>query len=379
MSSVLLTTEPVHDVPTTTSEGTGADGDPESGRRAQTLGPLPTPRDILTALPLGPHRRTLVANSRRAVRDVLRGEDDRLLVVVGPCSVHDPAAALEYARRLAAVAEELADELVVVMRVYFEKPRTTLGWKGLINDPHLDGSHDVPHGLRLAREVLLGVLDAGVPAACEFLEPTSPQYLADAVTWGAIGARNAESQVHRQLVSGLPMPVGFKNATDGDVQVAVDGCVTAASRHTFFGADDTGRTVLVQTTGNPDCQVILRGGRSGPNYGEQDVAAALSVVRAPGAGRSTRAGVVVDASHGNSRKDHVRQAGVVREIAARLADGEPGITGLMMESFLVAGAQMPGGLETLTYGKSVTDACMDWETTEDLLRTLATAIRDRRG
>nr|WP_068205323.1 3-deoxy-7-phosphoheptulonate synthase [Isoptericola dokdonensis] len=349
-----------------------------SDLRVRALDPLPAPRSLRTELPLGTTRSDLVTTSRREVRDVLRGEDDRLVVIVGPCSVHDPAAALDYANRLAPVARELSEDLVVVMRVYFEKPRTTVGWKGLINDPHLDGSHDVHHGLRLAREVLLGVLDAGVPAACEFLEPTSPQYIADAVTWGAIGARNAESQVHRQLASGLSMPVGFKNATDGDVQIAVDGCITAASEHTFFGADAEGRAAAVETAGNPDCHVILRGGRGGPNYGADDVAAALATARTSGLGGAVEAGVVVDASHGNSGKDHVRQAEVVREIAARLADGERGISGLMMESFIEAGAQAPGPLDELVYGRSVTDKCMDWSTTAELLGVLAGAVRARR-
>lgn len=350
-----------------------------SDLRIRALDPLPAPQDLLSELPLGTRRSDLVTTSRREVRDVLTGEDDRLLVIVGPCSVHDAEAALDYAARLAHLGEELSEDLVTVMRVYFEKPRTTVGWKGLINDPHLDGSHDVHHGLRLAREVLLGVLDAGVPAACEFLEPTSPQYIADAVTWGAIGARNAESQVHRQLASGLSMPVGFKNATDGDVQIAVDGCVTAASEHVFFGADAQGRAAAVATTGNPDCHVILRGGRGGPNYSVEDVAAALAVARTSGLGGAVETGLIVDASHGNSGKDHVRQAAVVREIADRVSAGERDITGLMMESFLVAGAQKPGPLAELTYGQSVTDKCMDWDTTEDLLRELAKAVRERRG
>ncbi|RPF21692.1 3-deoxy-D-arabinoheptulosonate-7-phosphate synthase [Myceligenerans xiligouense] len=358
--------------PPTDSEGSG---DP----RVRALDPLPAPGEVLAEMPLGTARGDLVATSRREVRDVLTGEDDRLLVIVGPCSVHDPAAALEYATRLAAAARDLADDLVVVMRVYFEKPRTTVGWKGLINDPHLDGTHDVAHGLRLARQVLLGVLDAGVPAACEFLEPTSPQYIADAVTWGAIGARNAESQVHRQFASGLSMPVGFKNATDGDVQIAVDGCLTAAGEHTFFGTDTTGRAAAVRTTGNPDCHIILRGGRRGPNYHPHDVTTALRTARASGLHGSLTHGLVVDASHGNSGKDHERQAHVTRELAARLAAGEPGITGLMLESFLHAGAQKPGPLHTLTYGRSITDTCMDWTTTHHLLRTLAHAARQRRA
>lgn len=349
-----------------------------SDLRVRALDPLPAPRDMLADLPLGDARTRLVTRSRREVRGVLAGDDDRLLVIVGPCSVHDPEAALDYARRLGALAGTLSDDLVVVMRVYFEKPRTTVGWKGLINDPRLDGSHDVHHGLRLAREVLLGVLDAGVPAACEFLEPTSPQYIADAVSWGAIGARNAESQVHRQLASGLSMPIGFKNATDGDVQIAVDGCVTAASEHTFFGMDAAGRAAAVETAGNPDCHVILRGGRGGPNYGSDDVAAALAVARGSGLGGVVESGLVVDASHGNSGKDHVRQAEVVREVAARLAAGEQGIAGLMMESFLVAGAQKPAP-SGLVYGQSVTDACMDWDTTAELLGLLAGVVRERRG
>jgi 3-deoxy-7-phosphoheptulonate synthase len=333
---------------------------------------------MLDELPLGTRRSDLVTQSRREIRDVLTGEDDRLLVIVGPCSIHDPVAALDYAGRLAAVARELADDLLVVMRVYFEKPRTTVGWKGLINDPHLDGSHDVRHGLRLAREVLLGVLDAGVPAATEFLEPTSPQYIADAVSWGAIGARNVESQVHRQLASGLSMPVGMKNATDGDVQTAVDACVAASSEHTFFGLAADGRAAAVETTGNPDSHVILRGGRGGPNYAADDVASALDVARASHLGGAVEQGVVVDASHGNSGKDHVRQAEVVRELAVRLATGETGVTGLMMESFIEAGAQAPAP-SGLVYGKSVTDKCVDWPTTADLLREVAGSVRARRA
>ncbi|GAA1859171.1 3-deoxy-7-phosphoheptulonate synthase [Myceligenerans crystallogenes] len=350
-----------------------------SDLRVRALEPLPAPADVLAEMPLGTSYGDLVATSRREVRDVLTGADDRLLTIVGPCSVHDPVAALDYAGRLARTARELADDLLIVMRVYFEKPRTTVGWKGLINDPHLDGTHDVNHGLRLSREVLLGVLDAGVPAACEFLEPTSPQYIADAVTWGAIGARNVESQVHRQLASGLSMPVGFKNATDGNVKIAVDGCVTAASEHTFFGMDSAGRAAAVETSGNPDCHIILRGGRGGPNYHQDDITAALEVARKSGLGGAVEHGLVVDASHGNSGKDHLRQAEVVTEIAARLADGEQGITGLMMESFLEPGAQQPGPLDTLTYGQSVTDKCMDWTTTDNLLHTLAQAVRTRRG
>lgn len=237
-----------------------------SDLRITSFEPLPTPRELLDDQPLGEERAALVATSRAAVRDILTARDDRLLLIVGPCSVHDPEAALDYARRLAAATRDLGDALCVVMRVYFEKPRTTIGWKGLINDPDLDGGHDVRRGLRMAREVLLDVLDTGLPVGCEFLEPTSPQYIADAVSWGAIGARTPESQVHRQLTSGLSMPVGFKNATDGDVQVAIDGVVAASHPQVFFGVDDEGRASVVATTGNPDCHVILRGGRTGPNF-----------------------------------------------------------------------------------------------------------------
>ncbi|MDR2723541.1 MAG: 3-deoxy-7-phosphoheptulonate synthase [Cellulomonadaceae bacterium] len=350
-----------------------------SNLRIRALDPLPAPQDFLADLPLGSARTALVEGSRREVTDVLHGRDDRLLVIVGPCSVHDPAAALDYAQRLASLAVPLSSELVVVMRVYFEKPRTTVGWKGLINDPRLDESHDIHSGLRLARQVLLDVLDAGVPAATEFLEPTSPQYIADAITWGAIGARNTESQVHRQLASGLSMPIGFKNATDGDVQTAIDSCVASSSEHTFFGTDSQGRAAAVETLGNPDCHVILRGGRSGPNYDAQTVARSIEAARAAGLDGPASQGVVIDASHGNSGKDHVRQAEVVRQLAARIAAGETGITGLMMESFIEAGAQQPGPLDTLVYGQSVTDKCMDIETTAALLDLLAQAVATRRA
>ncbi|MFI9592157.1 3-deoxy-7-phosphoheptulonate synthase [Nonomuraea sp. NPDC052265] len=342
-----------------------------SDLRITSFEPLPTPHELIGEQPLGPEREALVAASRNAVRDVLTGDDDRLLLIVGPCSVHDHEAALDYARRLAAATRDLGDALCVVMRVYFEKPRTTIGWKGLINDPDIDGGHDVQRGLRLARTVLLDVLDTGLPVGCEFLEPTSPQYIADAVTWGAIGARTPESQVHRQLTSGLSMPVGFKNATDGDVQVAIDGVKAASHPQVFFGIDDEGRAAVVSTTGNPDCHVILRGGRTGPNYDPQSVGDALALLAK--AGLPER--LIIDASHGNSGKDHVRQAAVVREVAGRLAAGEKGVAGLMVESFLVPGRQEPGPAEGLTYGQSITDACVGWEETERLLVELADAVR----
>ncbi len=282
--------------------------------------------------------------------------------------MHDPVAALDYARRLAPMAAEYADRLKIVMRVYFEKPRTTIGWKGLINDPNMDGSFDVERGIRIARGLLLDIIDVGLPVGCEFLEPTSPQYIADAVAWGAIGARTTESQVHRQLASGLSMPVGFKNGTDGNIQVAIDGVKAAAASHHFFGTDNVGRAAVVETMGNPDCHVILRGGTAGPNYDIASVSTAIE--RLDTAGLSAK--VMIDCSHANSGKDHVRQAEVTAEVTARIAAGERGVAGLMLESFLVAGAQSLGG--ELTYGQSVTDQCMDFPTTAGLLADLYAAM-----
>ena len=349
-------------------------------RRVVEIEPLPTPAQVLADMPLSEAAQRVVVESRDAIRDVLHGRDDRLLVIVGPCSVHDPRAALDYARRLAALNGELSDELLIVMRVYFEKPRTTVGWKGLINDPDIDGSHNIRKGLLLARRVLLGVLDEGVPAATEFLEPTSPQYIADAVSWGAIGARNTESQIHRQLASGLSMPIGFKNATDGSVKAAINGCYAASQQHGFFGVDHMGRACVVETLGNPDCHVVLRGSSHGPNYDAGSIAAAMAEARAEmPEGSAAVCGLVVDCSHGNSGKDERRQADVVRELAARIAAGEPGIAGLMMESFIEGGSQPAGPLDTLVYGRSITDRCISWPDTEALLRDLARAVAARRS
>jgi 3-deoxy-7-phosphoheptulonate synthase len=337
--------------------------------------PLIAPNDLLAELPLSDSQAAIVHGSREAVRRILAGEDDRLLTVVGPCSVHDVDAAVDYAVRLAKTAADLEDDLCVVMRVYFEKPRTTVGWKGLINDPGLDGSHDVHRGLRTARRLLIDVLDLGLPVGCEFLDPNSPQYIADAVSWGAIGARTTESPVHRQLASGLSMPVGFKNGTNGSVQVAVDACRAAHGSHVFFGLDASGRASVVTTTGNPDVHVILRGGTDGPNYQPEHVASALSAVRQAGMPPT----VMIDASHGNSRKDHGRQADVAREIAGQIRGGQDGIAGVMLESFLVAGRQDLANPAKLTYGQSVTDACMGWESTAAVLADLAAAVRSRRS
>jgi 3-deoxy-7-phosphoheptulonate synthase len=309
------------------------------------------------------------------IRGVLDRADDRLLVVVGPCSVHDPVAAMDYARRLAEVRQSLSDELLIVMRVYFEKPRTVTGWKGLINDPGLNGSYDVHTGLRAARRLLLDIVELGLPVACEWLDPVTPQYIADAVAWGAIGARTTESQIHRQLASGLSMPMGFKNGTDGDAQVAIDACRAAAAKHTFFGVTPAGAAAVVTTAGNSDCHIILRGGRSGPNYHAGDVTAALDAVAKAKLPRR----LMVDASHGNSEKDYRRQSIVAEALAEQIAAGEQGVVGVMLESFLEAGRQEPGPLEGLVYGQSVTDGCMDMGTTEGVLNGLAAAVRKRRG
>jgi 3-deoxy-7-phosphoheptulonate synthase len=344
-------------------------------QRIDRIVELVSPAGLLTDLPLGEERERVVIAGREAVGAVLAGDDDRLLVVVGPCSVHDAEAALEYAGRLAEAARAHESDLLIAMRVYFEKPRTTTGWKGLINDPHLDGSYDVNSGLRRARALLLQVLDLGLPIGCEFLDPITPQYISDTVAWGAIGARTTESQIHRQLGSGLSMPIGFKNRTDGNVQVAVDAVRAAAVPHAFAGIDDAGKPAILHTRGNPDGHVILRGGRGGPNSDAAGIAAALELLRA--AGLPER--VVVDASHDNSGKDPARQVLATEEIGAQIGAGNDAIVGVMLESFLVEGRQelRPGG--SLTYGQSITDACIDWETTVSLLDGLAGSVRARRG
>ncbi|WP_297316695.1 3-deoxy-7-phosphoheptulonate synthase [Bifidobacterium indicum] len=343
------------------------------------LDPIPAPRHFIKAMPLNAAQARLVLESRQAIKDVLHGRDDRLLVVVGPCSIHDPRAAQEYAQRLAGVNRELKDRLVIVMRVYFEKPRTTVGWKGLINDPDLDGSFDIRKGLWLARKVLTDVLSAGIPAATEWLDPITPQYLCDAVSWGAIGARNTESQVHRELASGMSMPIGFKNSTDGNVDVAADSCYAAAFDHHFLSVNLDGHVISAETRGNPDCHLIMRGSSRGPNYDPASIRQALDDLAKSKAGPDACAGLMVDAAHGNCGKDPDREAGVVEELADRIGGGEEGILGIMMESFLEGGHQDPAPLDQLVFGKSVTDACIAWDRTKDLLHTLAGAVDRRRS
>jgi 3-deoxy-7-phosphoheptulonate synthase len=343
-------------------------------QRIEQVVPLAAPAELLDELPLSEEHAEVVLRGRSEIHAILDRTDDRLLVVVGPCSVHDPDAALDYARRLSARAAGLREYLCVAMRVYFEKPRTTTGWKGMINDPHLDGSGDVNTGLHLARGLLLEVLGLGLPIGCEFLDPITPQYISDAVAWGAIGARTTESQIHRQLGSGLSMPVGFKNRTDGNVQVAVDAVRAAAVPHAFAGIDVTGTPAILYTRGNPDCHIILRGGRDAPNYGSAPVAEALAKLR--GAGLRER--VVIDASHDNSGKDPDRQPLAAAGVGEQIAAGSGAVVGVMLESFLVAGRQDLGSGAALTYGQSITDACMDWDTTVEVLERLAAAVRARR-
>jgi 3-deoxy-7-phosphoheptulonate synthase len=315
-----------------------------------------------------------VLAGRTAVSEILSGRDPRLLVVVGPCSIHDPLAAREYARQLQPVIAELSDSLAIVMRVYFEKPRTTIGWKGLINDPHLNQTYKINDGLRIARHLLLDLAEMGVPAGTEFLDIISPQYFVDLVTWGAIGARTTESQVHRQLVSGLSCPVGFKNGTSGDVQIAIDAILSASHQHTFLGGTKTGQTAIFATTGNPDCHIILRGGRKLTNYDAPSVESACQQLEKAG----LRPRVMIDCSHANSCKDYRRQAVVARDIAAQIARGDRRIIGVMIESNLVAGSQKLVNEQALVYGQSITDACIGMPDTINMLRQLADSVRTAR-
>ena len=341
--------------------------------RIGAVRPLITPALLQEWLPVGPQALALVEQSRAAVSRILRGNDDRLVVVVGPCSIHDHDQALQYARALREQQEMLQNDLLLVMRVYFEKPRTTVGWKGYINDPHLDGSFAINEGLEMARKLLLAILDIGLPVGTEFLDLLSPQFISDLVTWGAIGARTTESQSHRQLASGLSCPVGFKNGTDGGVKVASDAIQAAQAAHAFMGMTKMGQAAVFETRGNADCHVILRGGKQ-PNYSAADVAAASSMLAAAG----LRPQVMVDVSHANSSKQHRRQIEVAADVAAQVSAGNSGIIGVMIESNLQEGRQdiVPGS--ALAHGVSVTDACISMEQTRPVLDGLARAVRARR-
>ena len=336
--------------------------------RIRSISELLPPIAHLYELPLDDKAAELVENTRNQIADLIHGRDQRLLTIIGPCSIHDPKAALEYAQRLLPLRKKYEKELLIVMRVYFEKPRTTVGWKGLINDPHLNGTFDINFGLRQARRLLLDLNNLGMPASTEFLDMITPQYYADLISWGAIGARTTESQVHRELASGLSCPVGFKNGTDGNLKIAIDAIGAASHPHHFLSVTKAGHSAIVHTAGNPDCHVILRGGKE-PNYSTEHVKAAAEQLAK--AGVTPR--LMVDFSHANSRKDYTRQMEVARDVAAQLQNGEQNIMGIMVESHLVEGRQD----KPETYGQSITDACIGWDTTEELLTLMAEANRGR--
>ncbi len=343
--------------------------------RISGINPLISPAVLAYYLPINEQAAALVHSAREQADNILYGKDDRLMAIVGPCSIHDPAAALEYATKLKAEAERLKDDLFLIMRVYFEKPRTTVGWKGLINDPKLDNSFDINQGLRVARKLLLDLANMGIPSGTEFLDTISPQYIADLIAWGAIGARTTESQIHRELASGLSMPVGFKNGTGGSIQLALDAILSASRPHHFLSVTKQGVSAIVSTAGNTSCHLILRGGKTGPNY-EAD---AISTVEKMLAEQNLPQTLMVDCSHGNSNKDFRNQPLVARNIANQIAAGSKSITSLMIESNLVEGNQkLDPDLTKLTHGQSVTDACINWDDTVETLETLAAAVRKRR-
>ena len=348
-------------------------------QRIKDITVLPPPEHLIRFFPIrGSTAEKLIETTRHGIQNIMAGKDDRLLVVVGPCSIHDPAAALDYARRLKPLRDKYADSLEVVMRVYFEKPRTTVGWKGLINDPYLDESYRIDEGLRIARQLLIEINRLGLPAGSEFLDVISPQYIGDLIAWGAIGARTTESQVHRELASGLSAPVGFKNGTDGNIKIATDAIQAAARGHHFLSVHKNGNVAIVQTNGNKDCHVILRGGKS-TNYDATSVAAACKDLEAA----KLPATLMVDCSHANSSKQHLKQIEVAKDIAGQIASGSRQIFGVMIESHINDGAQKftPGkdDVSKLAYGQSITDACIGWDDTVSTLEVLATAVKQRRG
>ena len=342
--------------------------------RIDNIIPLPPPEHLIRFFPIqGSAAEGLIAETRARVRQILHGRTDRLLVVIGPCSIHDPAAAIEYAKKLSSERQKFSDELEILMRVYFEKPRTTVGWKGLINDPYLNGSFRINEGLRIARDLLVRINQAGVPAGCEFLDVISPQYIGDLVSWGAIGARTTESQVHRELASGLSAPVGFKNGTDGNVKIAVDALLAARQKHHFLSVHKSGQVAIVETRGNDDCHIILRGGKN-PNYEAAAVQAACEQLAR--AGLPER--LMIDCSHANASKDYRRQAEVAADIGRQIAGGERRIVGVMVESHLVEGRQDLEPGRALAFGQSITDACLGWDDSVKLLGTLAEGLKARR-
>jgi 3-deoxy-7-phosphoheptulonate synthase len=340
------------------------------------LTPLIAPADLKQVLPLSEEDAEFVAKARTQVQDILWNRDPRMMVVIGPCSIHDPKAALDYAERLAKLNHELRDQLMLVMRVYFEKPRTTIGWKGLINDPDLNGTHQISKGLGIARRLMLNITAMGLPVATEMLDPITPQYMADTISWGAIGARTTESQTHREMSSGLSFPVGFKNGTDGNLQIAIDAMGAACHPHSFLGINREGRTSIVRTTGNPDVHIVLRGGNRKPNYEAADIAEVQKKLDQAG----IKTSLMVDCSHANSQKDHKRQEAVMQDVMQQVAAGNGRIGSLMIESFIKEGSQkMADKLEDLEYGVSITDKCVDWETTERMLRHAHATLQECGG
>ncbi|MDJ0595024.1 MAG: 3-deoxy-7-phosphoheptulonate synthase [Pleurocapsa sp. MO_226.B13] len=337
--------------------------------------PLLSPAFIKSEFPLTESVAHLVAQTRSRIRNILEGKDRRILVVVGPCSIHDVAAAEEYGQRLVKLRSQFGDTLEILMRVYFEKPRTTVGWKGLINDPHLDNSYDINTGLRTARKLLLDLADIGLPAATELLDPITPQYIADLICWTAIGARTTESQIHRQMASGLSMPVGYKNGTDGSFAAAINAMLTAKISHHFLGINQDGLASIVKTTGNPDGHLVLRGGAAKPNYEAGDIQKAIDALKQ----KAVNSRLMVDCSHGNSKKDYNQQSVVLKNVAQQVETGSSNIMGIMIESHLVEGNQsISKDGKSLIYGKSITDACVNWETTANMLQTLADAVSSGR-
>jgi len=341
--------------------------------RIREITEVASPEQVHEEISVSENARSTIIQARQAIHQILHGEDDRLLVVIGPCSIHDPKAAMEYAARLKALRDELSNDLLIVMRVYFEKPRTTVGWKGLINDPDLDDSCHINKGLRLARQLLADINDLGVPAGTEFLDLVTPRYVADLVSWGAIGARTTESQVHRELASGLSCPVGFKNGTDGTLRIAIDAIRAASKPHRFLSLTKAGHSAIFSTNGNDDCHIILRGGKK-PNYDPESVARAMEEESRGG----IKPSLMVDCSHANSEKKHERQIDVGKSIAAQVAQGNSAIIGAMIESHLQEGRQNVVKGEPLEYGKSITDACINWDQSEPLLKELAQSVKQRR-
>jgi len=348
---------------------------PTDNIRIKDLRPLASPGLLLDEIPQSKYASSVVNKARQEASDILGGKDHRKLLIVGPCSIHDPAAAIEYAKKLKGVIEQFSNELCIIMRVYFEKPRTTIGWKGLINDPKLDGSFDINRGLRVARQLLLDINELGVPTGSEFLDATIPQYISDLTSWAAIGARTTESQIHRELASGLSMPVGFKNGTTGNVDIAIDAICAAKNPHHFLGVSKQGIAAIVNAKGNPDCHVILRGSNTGPNYDVDSIKAVIKKLKE----RELQPRLMVDCSHGNSNKDHTRQQIVLKDLCEQMLSDKDAIFGLMLESNLIAGKQTLTPEKALTYGQSITDACMGWDETIKALTILSDTVKQTVG